>query len=93
MTENDQVHIQQWFPLNNLNESRKLMKATREVLEEILKNPERNCPNCGGMRPEIVFKFKDHNYFFTCWKIKKKNRTIAETDYEKFVRYFDSENV
>jgi len=92
MTEDEQKHTQLWFPLNNINESRELMKAIREVLEEILTNPQRNCPNCGGIRPEIVFKFKEHNYFFICWKIKKKSKTIAETDYEKFVKYFDSEN-
>jgi len=90
MTE-DQKHLQYWFPLNNLNEGRELMKAIRQVLDEILANPQRNCPNCGGIRPEIVFKYKGHNYFFTCWKIKKKNKTIAETDYASFVEYFDSE--
>jgi len=90
MTE-DQKHREYWFPLNNLNEGRELMKAIRQVLDDILTNPQRNCPNCGGIRPEIVIKYKEHNYFFTCWKIKKKNKTIAETDYEKFVKYFDSE--
>jgi hypothetical protein len=83
----DQVHPQEWLPLNNLNEGKELMKAIRQVLDEILTNPERICPNCGGIRPEIVFKYKDHNYFFTCWKIKKKNKVIAETDYKKVAKY------
>ena len=91
MIETDQIHEQHWFPLNNLDEGRDLMKAIREVLDEILKNPNRICPNCGGIRPEIVFRYKNHNFFLTCWKIKKKNRKIAETDYEKLERYFDSE--
>jgi len=91
MSEDYEVHKERWFPLTNLNEGRELMKAIRDVLDEILTDPKRTCPNCGGIRPEIVFKYKDHNYFFTCWKIKKKNKIIAETDYQKFVRYFDSE--
>ena len=91
MTEDDQIHITHWLPLNDLYYGRDLMKTLRKVVEEILNNPERICPNCGGMRPEIVFQYNGYNYFFTCWKIKKKNKKIAETDYEKMVEYFHEE--
>lgn len=91
MTDEDQVHEQKWFYLNNIGESRYNMIVMRKVLEEILKNPNRMCQNCGGMRPEIAFKFKDHDYYFTCFKITKKNKTIAETDYKKMAEYFASD--
>ena len=43
------------------------------------------------LRPEIGFKSRNHDYYFTCWKITKKNKTIAETDYSKWANYFASE--
>lgn len=63
-----------------------LKKTLREYLQTLFATAT-NCPTCGGFTKEIAFEFEDKEYFFTCYKIVGRGKTIAETDYDKFGDY------
>lgn len=54
-----------------------------------LRKDRKNCPNCGGIVPEITVKWKDREYRFTCYKIVslKSGKTLSRTDYKRMRDY------
>lgn len=59
----------------------------KQWLEKDLAEPK-NCPSCGGIHPEIQLVLGDRTYYLTCWKVTEKGKILAETDFEKVVRYY-----
>ena len=48
----------------------------------------KNCPNCGGLLPELTLVYKGKTYSFTCTQIiGKRGWVIAKTNYEQFSKY------
>jgi hypothetical protein len=69
----------------NLETPRDLQRHLRQELKKI--SSVSHCPNCGGLLPEIGFKYEGLTYHFTCYKIKKEEKAIVETDYAKLAHY------
>jgi hypothetical protein len=63
----------------------------KEWLEKDLGEPK-NCPRCGGIHPEIQLVLGGKTYYLTCWKVTEKGKILAETDFEKVVRYYRAES-
>jgi len=81
----DTVHL----PGPALRSGYKPIDAYRRLREflKCLPLKAKNCPNCGGIIPELSFTYEDTTYFFTCYQILKNGVVTAKTDYTKFAKY------
>jgi len=43
-----------------------------ETLFQLLENPA-PCQSCGGLVPELAFRWNNHTFYFTCYQIEKGN--------------------
>jgi hypothetical protein len=87
----------------NINEEFKIhedLTFAEEVGESLLRELDRfgrrvfyNCPNCGGLLPEIVFKdVRGKSYCFALVEIRNEDDgTIAETNYRLLEFYLRKE--
>ncbi len=57
----------------------KIAKRLFREFKERLTNA-RHCNVCGSIPFDLVFRAGARSYYFTCWKIKKDDETLIETD-------------
>jgi len=96
---NQRKHISRFIPLDRkwrepdskaieITSDKHMLKALKHFLSIELAQPK-NCPNCGGLIPELSFTFKGKTYFFACYMITEDEKVIAQTDYRKFAKYYN----
>jgi len=67
------------------------LRTLQSFFKTNLSHPQ-NCPSCGGIVPELSFRYKGKSYFFTCYMITENSRIKAQTDYRKFAKYCKAMN-
>jgi hypothetical protein len=87
----DNNWLQKGVNMWNPNRLTKQFGDLKKWLEKIFANPQR-CPNCGGLKYDVVIKHGGIEFHFGLWKIMDKrnegeDKIIAETDYKKLSRY------
>jgi len=89
--ENGEDHLTRIFYLDGPNfvGPNKLMKLISQFLKEQVSKAE-HCANCGGIVPEMGFRYEGVDYIFACIAIEKDGKMIGETDYERFGKYCQS---
>jgi hypothetical protein len=60
-------------------------KSAHAELKEALHANFINCPNCGGLIPELEIQDKERSFRFTCTQIVENGKTLAQTDYPKLL--------
>jgi hypothetical protein len=67
--------------------SEELAEGLTFLLSVHLSSPK-NCKACGGILPELGFKYEGKEYRFTCFEIRdEKGKVIATTDYKQMGRW------
>jgi hypothetical protein len=64
-----------------------IFRSLQSFFKTNLSHPQ-NCPSCGGIVPELSFRYKGKSYFFTCYMITENSKVKAQTDYQKFAEYY-----
>lgn len=81
----------EWFKdghllINSRSEKQILNRLRRILFEKISK--AKNCAVCGGLNPDLEFKYQGNIYRFTCYRItNEEGETIAKTNYLQFAKY------
>jgi hypothetical protein len=66
-----------------------VLKFTREFAD----GAYYNCPDCGGILPEMSIKTENGTFLFTCTEIKDcEGKVLAKTDEEKLEKYLHYSN-
>jgi len=52
-----------------------------------------NCPNCGGIIPEICVLYKGKTFKFTCYDIVRCKKSLLKTDYKLMESYCQALNI
>jgi hypothetical protein len=56
-------------------------RSARSELNHAIHTHFVNCPNCGGLIPELEIQDKERTFRFACTQIIENGKTLAQTDY------------
>ena len=60
-------------------------RSVRSELNHAVHTHFVNCPDCGGLIPELEIQDKERAFRFTCIKIVEYGKVLMETDYTKLL--------
>jgi hypothetical protein len=62
-------------------------RSTRSELDHAVHTHFVNCPNCGGLIPDLQIIGKERTLRFTCTEVVEDGKTLAQTDYTKLLSH------